>query len=207
MNKFEIEGTLKGFLQQVSGNGQNGPWYKQEVIFTIPGEYQNDICIEFWNEKITELLTGVVQGQKYKVAVNIQSNTRDNVKYYTSLRAWKIEGVQAAAASVQPAQPAQYAQPAQPAAPAQPSYKLGDVVNGYILTPAGWVSHTPAPAPVQQFNPSAAPAQVAHPQFAAPAAPAQTFNPIPQQQQPQQAAKPQSWDAAEFAPRVGDVPF
>jgi hypothetical protein len=155
---IEIEGTLKGFLQQVTGNGQNGQWHKQEVIFTIPGEYTNDVCIEFWNEKINELLTGVVQGRMYKISININSNTKDGLKYFTSLRAWKIEAV----GGVTPA-------PVQPAAPVQPQYKIGDVVNGHILQANGWVPHTPPPAPVAPVAPPAPPTQ----QFAPPAPPVQ----------------------------------
>lgn len=201
MSNF-IEGTITGFLQQQTGTGNNGAWYKQPVVITQPGQYAEQVVVDFWNDKI-ELLRQFPQGSYVRVSVNTKSrfNTTDPSKYYTELRAWKIEN---GSATAQPASAAPQFTPAPSPAPApQPQqYQVGQRVNGHQLQADGrWLPvHAAAPAPAQVPTPAPAPA----PTPSAPAAPATNhFAPPSQQQAFQQAQAPAPQAPAPQAPIPG----
>ncbi len=98
MANLEIEGKLSGKSPAVGGKSARGEWKKQEfqVEFT-EGKFPSTANFSVWGEdKIAELDKFSV-GDEVKVSFNISS--RDyNGRWYTDLRAWRIEAAGKAAA-------------------------------------------------------------------------------------------------------------
>jgi hypothetical protein len=85
---MEIKGKLIQLLQPQTGEGKNGPWKKQEIIIEIPGQYPKNVCIAIWGDKINESQLQV--GNELNVSFDIESREFNN-RWYTDIKAWKIE--------------------------------------------------------------------------------------------------------------------
>lgn len=87
---LEITGKLIQVQPEQTGTGKNGAWVKQEfIVETITEQYPKKICFNAWGEK-TQLLKSLKPGTQINVSFNLES--RDyNGKWYTDVRAWKIE--------------------------------------------------------------------------------------------------------------------
>ena len=89
---LELSGKLSQFLPEVSGTGKNGTtWTKRDFIIETTDNFPKKICLSAWGDKTAEL-TGVGVGEMIKVSFDVQSREY-NGKWYTDLRAWKIEKI------------------------------------------------------------------------------------------------------------------
>ncbi len=88
---LDVEGRLIKILPEQSGEGRNGRWVKQDFVIETAGEYPKKICFATWGDK-TDALKKLQEGQMLKVAFNPESREY-NEKWYTDLKAWKIEVV------------------------------------------------------------------------------------------------------------------
>jgi hypothetical protein len=87
---LEITGRLNLFLPEVNGTGKNGTsWSKRDFIIETVDNFPKKICISAWGDKTAEL-NGIGIGEMIKVSFDVQSREY-NGKWYTDLRAWKIE--------------------------------------------------------------------------------------------------------------------
>ena len=87
---LELSGKLSQFLPEVSGTGKNGTtWTKRDFVIETADNFPKKICLSAWGDKTTEL-TGLGIGEMIKVSFDVQSR-EFNGKWYTDLRAWKIE--------------------------------------------------------------------------------------------------------------------
>ncbi len=86
---IEIEGTVYKILPETSGQSANGSWVKQEFILETKGEYPKKVCFNCWGDKV-QAIKGLTIGEKIKVSFE-PSSREFNDKWYTDLRAWKIE--------------------------------------------------------------------------------------------------------------------
>jgi hypothetical protein len=123
----EIIGRIFKFAGETTGQGANGPWVKSTVILeTTTDRYPKKVALLFWTDKANEVKTYQV-GDEVRVAFDVESREY-NDRWYTDLRAWKIERLGATATPG-----ASYAQPqAQPAAAsayAQPASNGADSFN------------------------------------------------------------------------------
>jgi len=93
MNKdiMEITGKLIQILPLQSGEGRNGEWKKQDIILELEGSPFRKICVGFWNDKI---ISDLIEGSMLKVSFEIESREY-NGKWYTNLRAWKVDDLSA----------------------------------------------------------------------------------------------------------------
>ena len=108
---LELEGRIARKLPVQQGTSARGAWAKQEFIFEYQeGNFPSQICMNVWGEDKVRDLEKYQVGDKVKISFNLSSREY-NGRWYTDVRAWRIEP----AGAVQPAQ--QYA-PAAPAAPA-----------------------------------------------------------------------------------------
>lgn len=111
---LEVEGKIVRKLNVQSGVSQRGNWSKQEFILEYQeGSYPSQACFSVWGEDKVKDLERFQIGDTAKVSFNISSREY-NGRWYTDLRAWRIETVSAQA---QPAAAPSAAQSA-PTAPA-----------------------------------------------------------------------------------------
>ena len=104
---LEINGKVSQILPMESGEGKNGIWKKQYfVIEYMDGQYPKKVCIQLWGDK-TDILKSLQPGTDVKVAFNVESREY-NGKWYTDVKAWRVE-VGGSASSSTPA--AAFAEP------------------------------------------------------------------------------------------------
>ena len=100
---MEITGRLIMVLPLQQGTGKSGtPWQKQEFIIETIEQYPKKICANLWGDK-TDALQRLQIGTVVKMSFSLESR-EFNGKWYTDVRAWKLELADAI--------PAGYGQPA-----------------------------------------------------------------------------------------------
>lgn len=97
MDNVILEGKLISLLPLQEGVSTRGAWKKQEFVMETAEQYPKKICISCWNEK-TDDLARYNTGDAIKVSVNIESREY-NSRWYTDIKAWRIEPLQAQAQS------------------------------------------------------------------------------------------------------------
>jgi hypothetical protein len=86
---LEISGKLLQILPEQSGTGKNGAWIKQDFIIETQEQYPRKVCFSAWGDKASALKS-LKPGTVLNVAFNAESR-EFNGKWYTDLRAWKID--------------------------------------------------------------------------------------------------------------------
>lgn len=87
---MQITAKLVQRLPLQTGQGKNGEWKKQEVIVETDSQYPRKICIAFWNEKINDAALQI--GNTVRVDFDVESR-EFNGRWYTDVKAWKVEVV------------------------------------------------------------------------------------------------------------------
>ena len=127
---LELEGRIVRKLAVQSGNSARGTWSKQEFIFEYQeGNYPSQVCMNVWGEEKVRDLDKYQTGDRVKVSVNLSSREY-NGRWYTDVRAWRIEPAGTTGSHVAPAQ----------------GY---DYESGVVTGGAGYMD-APAPAPQPQ---------------------------------------------------------
>jgi len=86
----DIKCKLIEKLQVESGNSARGPWRKQNFIVETVETYPRKICMNVWgDDKVSELQVYGI-GEVLNVSVNIESR-EFNGRWYTDVRAWRIQ--------------------------------------------------------------------------------------------------------------------
>ncbi len=107
---LELEGRIARKLNVQSGTSARGTWSKQEFIFEYQeGNFPTQICMNVWGDEKVRDFEKYQVGDKVKVSFNLSSREY-NGRWYTDVRAWRIEPAGAAAP---------YAPPVQSGAPVQ----------------------------------------------------------------------------------------
>jgi hypothetical protein len=94
---MEITGKLIEKLPQQSGQGKNGTWVKQEFILETQDQFPKKVCIALWGDKVRDI-DSIAIGENLKASINVESR-EFNSKWYTDVKAWKIDKVGASGAS------------------------------------------------------------------------------------------------------------
>ena len=85
---MEITGNVISLLPEVTGQGKNGAWRKQEFILETDGQYPKKVCITMWGDKIDQFGLGIGDA----VTASVDAESREyNQRWYTELKAWKVE--------------------------------------------------------------------------------------------------------------------
>lgn len=92
---MEIKGKVTSVGAVQSGQGQKGEWKKQIVVIETEGQYPKTVAITLWNDKVG----GATYGEAITASIDIESR-EFNGKWYTEVKAWKIEGDEVASNSV-----------------------------------------------------------------------------------------------------------
>ncbi len=124
---LELTGKLVKVLPEITGQGKNGTWMKQEFIVETFDQYPKKVCLSAWGDKVSDLKQ-YAPGDVLKVSLNLESREY-NERWFTEARAWRIEtGDEATANAPQPSAPrsapSPSAAPARPATPAPTPYGM-----------------------------------------------------------------------------------
>ena len=104
---MQLTAKLTAILPEQSGAGKNGPWKKQDIIVETDGQYPKKVCISLWGEKFDRNILRV--GNRLSISCDIESR-EFNGKWYTDVKAWKIESVNDSVSS-QPQNEGSYSPP------------------------------------------------------------------------------------------------
>jgi len=85
---LQITGTVKQILPEQGGQGKNGPWRKQEFVLETGGQYPKQVCVIMWGDNIDQF--GIREGETLTAHIDVQSR-EFNGKWYTDVKAWKVE--------------------------------------------------------------------------------------------------------------------
>ncbi|WP_221394800.1 DUF3127 domain-containing protein [Dyadobacter sp. NIV53] len=97
---MELTGTVIALLPEVTGQGKNGMWRKQEFILEIPSQYPKKVCISLWGDKIDQ--AGLQVNDSVTASIDVESREY-NSRWYTEVKAWKVDKAGSAGAGSAPA--------------------------------------------------------------------------------------------------------
>lgn len=87
---LELVARLIRKMPVQSGNSSRGEWSKQEFIVETLDMYPRKVCMSVWGaDKITEL-KNFAEGETLRFSLNIESREYNN-RWYTDVRAWRID--------------------------------------------------------------------------------------------------------------------
>jgi hypothetical protein len=99
---MDIKGKIIELLPEQNGEGKNGKWRKREYVIEIPGQYPRKVCFNLWGDKIDQF--PMKAGDEVSVSFDLES--RDfNGKWYTDVKAWKVEPLSKSNTSERPPLP------------------------------------------------------------------------------------------------------
>jgi hypothetical protein len=88
---MELEGRIARKLNVQTGTSARGTWAKQEFIFEYQeGNFPSQVCMNVWGDDKVKELEKYQVGDKVKVSFNLSSREY-NGRWYTDVRAWRIE--------------------------------------------------------------------------------------------------------------------
>lgn len=86
-----IQGTIKQIKPVESGVSNGNTWKNQLVIIEQGGEYLKTVAVKINPEKVS--INQFTEGENITAHINIESREY-NDRYYTEVKAWKIEHTQ-----------------------------------------------------------------------------------------------------------------
>lgn len=86
-SKLFLKGKIISVLPLETGQGSGKSWKKQSYILQTT-QFDKKVCFSVWGEKIDEYQ--IKEGSNLTVHINIESREY-NGRWYTDVRAWKIE--------------------------------------------------------------------------------------------------------------------
>ncbi len=92
---MQLTAKLIQVLPLQTGTGRNGEWKKQDVIVETDGQYPKKICISIWGDKANEAVLQI--GNILDIQFDVESREY-NGRWYTDVKAWKVDLANAAAA-------------------------------------------------------------------------------------------------------------
>lgn len=102
---MQLTAKLTQVLPLQTGTGRNGEWKKQDIIVETDGQYPKKICISIWGDRINE--SQLRPGNELKIDFDVESREY-NGRWYTDVKAWKIEVAGAAEPQAPPIGPEDY---------------------------------------------------------------------------------------------------
>lgn len=101
---MEFEGTVYRIMPVTKGTSARGEWQRQDVVFDYSdgGNFTRKICVTFFNRP--DDTARLKEGAVYNVSVNIESREY-NGRWYTDVRAWRVQPKQEAAPAPMPDMP------------------------------------------------------------------------------------------------------
>lgn len=88
---MEITGTIILVTPVTTGGNGAKPWAKQDFVIETDGKYPKKVCITLWGQDNIDKYDLVV-GSTITASIEIESREYSG-KWYTNVKAWKIEGM------------------------------------------------------------------------------------------------------------------
>jgi len=87
---MEIAGKIKSLLPVQSGESKTGnTWKKQQFILeTTTSQYPKSVAIQIWGDNIEKF--GLQEGQDVVASIDVESR-EFNGRWYTDVKAWKVQ--------------------------------------------------------------------------------------------------------------------
>ena len=88
---MELEGRIAQKLAVQTGTSARGTWSKQEFVLEYQdGSFPAQVCMNVWGDDKVRELDKYQVGDKIKASIKVSSREY-NGRWYTDVRAWKIE--------------------------------------------------------------------------------------------------------------------
>ena len=85
---MEISGKIIAVLPLATGEGKNGTWRSQDYVLETPDQYPRKVCFNLFNDRIEQYPMAIDD----VVTVSFDIESREyNGRWFTSIRAWKVE--------------------------------------------------------------------------------------------------------------------
>lgn len=85
---MEISGKIIAVLPMATGQGKNGTWRSQDYVLETADQYPKKVCFNLFGDKIDQFPMSI--DDQVNVSFDIESREY-NGRWYTSIRAWKVE--------------------------------------------------------------------------------------------------------------------
>ena len=85
---MDISGKIIAVLPIATGQGKNGTWRSQDYVLETADQYPKKVCFNLFGDKIDQFPIAI--DDQVNVSFDIESREY-NGRWYTSVRAWKIE--------------------------------------------------------------------------------------------------------------------
>jgi hypothetical protein len=85
---MQLTAKLVQILPVQTGTGKNGEWKKQDIIVETDGQYPKKICVTVWGDKMNSSL--LQTGKRLNIDFDVESR-EFNGRWYTDVKAWKVE--------------------------------------------------------------------------------------------------------------------
>ena len=93
---MELEGRIARKLNVQTGTSARGAWAKQEFILEYQeGNFPSQVCMNVWGDDKVKELDKYQVGDRVRISFNLSSREY-NGRWYTDVRAWRIESANAA---------------------------------------------------------------------------------------------------------------
>lgn len=86
---LEIIGKLVQVNPEVAGKSARGDWKKREMIIETIEQYPKKVCISCFGDKADQV-SNYQPGTELRIAFNLESR-EFNSRWYSDIRAWKID--------------------------------------------------------------------------------------------------------------------
>jgi len=94
---MEISGKIIAVLPIATGQGKNGTWRSQDYVLETADQYPKKVCFNLFNDKIDQFPLAIDD----VVSMSFDVESREyNGRWYTTIRAWKVDKNVAGAAPV-----------------------------------------------------------------------------------------------------------
>ena len=110
---MDISGKIIAVLPIATGQGKNGTWRSQDYVLETADQYPKKVCFNLFGDKIDQFPIAI--DDQVNVSFDVESREY-NGRWYTTIRAWKIEK-NAVSASAAPASSSSAPAPSFDAAP------------------------------------------------------------------------------------------
>jgi hypothetical protein len=94
---MDITGRLIQVLQEQGGEGKNGRWAKCDFVIETQEKFPKKVCLTAWNDLIGTVKNFPIDSE-IKASFDISSREY-NGKWYTDVKAWKVEAASGGSSS------------------------------------------------------------------------------------------------------------